>query len=261
MATRGEGIPLFYSTGRPPGPRSGEALAEPGPEAHDGRWAGGPSPPAQEGDMRALVIYESMFGATHDVADRIAEGLRTAMGVGVAPAGATARALTPGRPGGGRSAARRARPARPALAGPGRRRWPSTSRPVSTWTPTARPRVCPDWLAGLPAPVPGRRLRHPDGHRRVGPGQPGHRPAGSATTASAWWPIRPASWSARTTAWSTGRRLGPRPGASGWPPRRPPGWPNRWPPDGGRAGPPGRTGQPRPVPGARSPSGPTARSA
>jgi len=44
--------------------------------------------------MRALVIYESMFGNTHDVADRIAEGLRTAMEVGVVPADATAKALT-----------------------------------------------------------------------------------------------------------------------------------------------------------------------
>jgi hypothetical protein len=36
--------------------------------------------------MKALVIYESMYGNTHVVADRIADGLRTSMEVTVLPA-------------------------------------------------------------------------------------------------------------------------------------------------------------------------------
>lgn len=44
--------------------------------------------------MRALVVYESMFGNTHIVADRIANGLRSAFEVMVVPvAGATAQAV------------------------------------------------------------------------------------------------------------------------------------------------------------------------
>src|SRR5690348_2722950 len=36
--------------------------------------------------MRALVVYESMYGNTHEIADRIGEGLRTVLGdVGVLP--------------------------------------------------------------------------------------------------------------------------------------------------------------------------------
>lgn len=37
--------------------------------------------------MRALIVFESMFGNTHDVADRIAEGLRATMEVRVVPVG------------------------------------------------------------------------------------------------------------------------------------------------------------------------------
>lgn len=36
--------------------------------------------------MRALVVYESMFGNTHEVADRVADGLRTTHLVTVVPA-------------------------------------------------------------------------------------------------------------------------------------------------------------------------------
>ncbi|MDJ0769228.1 MAG: flavodoxin domain-containing protein [Ilumatobacter sp.] len=36
--------------------------------------------------MRALVVYESMFGNTHTVADRVAAGLRTELEVTVVPA-------------------------------------------------------------------------------------------------------------------------------------------------------------------------------
>jgi hypothetical protein len=44
--------------------------------------------------MRALVVFESIFGNTHEVADRIAEGLGSAMTVSAVPADATAKALT-----------------------------------------------------------------------------------------------------------------------------------------------------------------------
>ena len=44
--------------------------------------------------MRALIVYESMFGNTHVIADRIAHGLRPGFEVTVVPvAGATAQAV------------------------------------------------------------------------------------------------------------------------------------------------------------------------
>jgi hypothetical protein len=36
--------------------------------------------------MRALIVFESMFGNTHEVADRIAQGMRPALEVEVVPA-------------------------------------------------------------------------------------------------------------------------------------------------------------------------------
>ncbi len=42
--------------------------------------------------MRAVVVYESMFGNTHMIADRVAEGLRSGFDVTVVPAAE----LTPG---------------------------------------------------------------------------------------------------------------------------------------------------------------------
>ena len=47
------------------------------------------APGSREGDetIRAVVIYESMYGNTHVVADHIAEGLRSRFDVDVVPVG------------------------------------------------------------------------------------------------------------------------------------------------------------------------------
>ena len=37
--------------------------------------------------MRALIVYESMYGNTHEIADKIAEGLRPHGEVHVVPVG------------------------------------------------------------------------------------------------------------------------------------------------------------------------------
>ena len=138
--------------------------------------------------MRALVVYESMYGNTHVVASNIADGLRATHEVTLVPVAeatedlvAEADLLVVGGPthmhGLSSPASRRmaaqaaAKPASglsldPDACGPGLRDWLKG--------------LGPGWPGNRHCARPGGRLRHPAQRRRRvhRPRQPGHRQAG-----------------------------------------------------------------------------------
>jgi len=165
--------------------------------------------------VRALVVYESMFGNTHVVASNIADGLRSDFEVTLVPVAeaswdliADADLLVAGAPThmhgmSSRSTRRMAAEAAakdgsglrtdPGADGPGMRDWLGASATGTGWPPPSTPgsTASPLSPAGPAAPSPGC--------------------SSGTTTASSR--LRRASWSARRTRCSTARPRGPAGGA------------------------------------------------
>src|SRR6266480_4926455 len=120
--------------------------------------------------MRVVIVYESMFGNTHLIADAIAEGLALGNEVTVVPVARAGRELLDGADlvvaggpthihGAGRAPARV------------RRRWRTRTAASSPWTPARKGRAC---VTGSPAwgrSTPGERHSIPGSSaRRCSPG-------------------------------------------------------------------------------------------
>jgi hypothetical protein len=176
--------------------------------------------------MRALVVYESMFGNTHTVAQHIAEGIEAASSRRRSSPSTTRRPSSSRRPISSSSAARptstgcRAKPSRASAVDM------AAKDDELELDPDAPARVCATGSTTSPTtsePDASLRVRHPRPRFDAahGSGLEGHHETPAPTRIRAAGRVRASSSTSRTT-WRPARSNGRSTGAGAWPqPLRP----------------------------------------